>query len=114
MSGYHVITEAEHDSDDVLAKRCASYLVEAYPGHPWHLAIKGGVLVLKHMNISANYGAVLHYKKVVHDENTLKRGIVFAGGELLERAGMARGRLVEDAPVRHVDGIPDNQLVVLH
>ena len=111
MSGYHVITEAEHDCDDLLAKRSAEYLVDAYPGHPWHIAIKGGVLIIKHMNISNSHGAVLHYK-VVHDENTLKKGIVFAGGELLERAGLKRGRLIEGDVIRHVEGIPDKNLVV--
>lgn len=114
MSGYHVVTEAEFDCDDTLAKRCVSYLTDAYPGHPWHLLIKGGVMVVKHMNISANYGAVLHYKKVVHDENTLKRGIVFAGGELLERAGMATGRMIEGQVVTHCEGIPDKHLVARH
>lgn len=114
MSGYHVITEAEHDSDDTLAKRCMSYLTDAYPGHPWHLLIKGGVMAIKHMNISANYGAILHYRKVVHDENTLKRGIVYAGGELLERAGLSRGRIIEGQAVEHVEGIPDNHLVTRH
>ena len=95
-----------------MAKRISQYLVEAYPGHPWHVAITGGLLVIKHMNISANMGACLHYRRVLGDESTLRKGVVFAGGELLERAGLSRGRAIEGDIVLHADGIPDKHLVM--
>lgn len=110
-AGYHVITEAEHDRDDPLAKRIGEILVEAYPGHPWHVAITGGVLVIKHMKISAKMGMVLHYQKVVHDAKVLKRGIVIAGGELLERAGLTRGRF-EEQRIGPVEGIAKKDRVL--
>jgi hypothetical protein len=62
------------------------------------------------MQISANMGCVLHYRRWVHDAKVLKHGIVFAGGELLERAGLARG-VYRGAPVGKVDGIESKQLV---
>lgn len=110
MSGYHVITEAQHDCDDPLAKRIGEILVEAYPGHPWHVAITGGLLVIKHMKISSKMGMVLHYK-VVHDAKVLKRGIIIAGGELLERAGLTRGRF-EEQTIGTVEGIKPKDRVL--
>lgn len=103
-AGYHVICEAEHDRDDELAKRIGEILVQAYPGHPWHIAITGGVLVIKHMKISAKMGMVLHYQKVVHDAKVLKHGIIIAGGELLERGGLTRGRY-DGERIGNVEGI---------
>jgi hypothetical protein len=104
MSGYHVICEAENDADDSLAMECSRYLVEAYPGHPWHVAIAGGVMTIKHMAISGKMGMVLHYRKWAHDAGALKRGVVFSGGELLERAGLTRGAWTEKA-VGKVEGV---------
>lgn len=111
MNGYHVIIEAEHDADDLLAKRIGEILVGAYPGHPWHISIKGGVMVIKHMKISAKMGMVLHYQKVVHNAEWLRRGVLVAGGELLERAGLTRGAYKGDR-IGHVEGIDPKHRVL--
>lgn len=111
MSGYHVIVEATDNRDDVFAGNVAKILCEAYPGHPWHIKVGHGVLVIKHMRITAKMGMVLHYKKVAHDYGLLRRGVLVAGGELLERAGLTRGPAT-DQKIGKVDGVADKDRVL--
>lgn len=79
-------------ADEVLAKNASETLNKHYPGHLWavHVNSEGGVMVIKNFRISFQYGMVLHLRNVYQDP-TLKR-VIRAGGELLERARMARGR----------------------
>jgi hypothetical protein len=47
--GYNVIVEADDDRDDGTAAEVARILCEAYPGHPWHVRVGKGVIIIKHM-----------------------------------------------------------------
>lgn len=81
------------ETDDILlAKRASATLNKHYPGHLWavHVNSEGGVMVVKNFRVSFQYGMVLHLKNVYQDPS-LKR-VIRAGGELLERARMLRGR----------------------
>ncbi len=77
-------------ADMILSKQAADLLQKHYPGHLWAVQVnsEGGVMVIKNWSISVSYGMVLHLKNVYQDP-TLKR-VVQSGGELLERAHMAR------------------------
>lgn len=111
MSGYHVITEWQDDVDAQLAKGVAKILCDTYPSQPWHVDVRGGLIIIKHMKVSAKWGIVLQYLKVAHDATILRKGVVLAGGELLERAGLSRTKPLEDGHViRHVDGVPAKDL----
>lgn len=112
MSGYHVLVEAKDDRDDSMAKQVAQVLCEAYPGHPWHVNIAGGVIVIKLMNISRQMGIARKYNRVSFDAKVLKRSIVMAGGEFLERARLARGAMQEGQVIGEVEGIKPTQRVV--
>jgi hypothetical protein len=110
MSDTQVLVEWDNDSDASLAKDCMEILCKAYPGHPWHVYVAGGVIVIKHMRISAKWGQVQHYGELAHDAKKRKHAMLFAGGELLESAGLIVG--VDDGrPVQAVDGIPQKDLV---
>ncbi len=110
IDGYHVVVEADHSLDEPVAGEIARALCEAYPGHPWHVAITGGLIVIKHLRMTAKWGMIRKYD-AVHDANRLRREVVSAAGELLERAHMLRGRATEDR-VSLVEGIPKKDLVI--
>ena len=105
----HVIVEAEHASDETMAGSVARALCEAYPGHPWHVNITGGMLVIKHMRLSNKWAMARKYNTVAHDFKRLKHEVVMAGGEFLERAGLTRG-MDSGERIRSVDGIPKKDL----
>ena len=90
---------------DGLAKEAAEYLVSSYPNHSWWVEARQGILVIKHFEASGLYGVVgmvRHLASLGHDARVRKHEIVVAAGELLERAGLARGPRGED-PVRSIE-----------
>lgn len=112
MTAYHVIVEADDDRDDAKAAEIARILVEAYPGHPWHVRVGKGVIVIKHLKMSNSWGMCKHYDRVTFDAGVLRKEIVFAAGEFLERARLRRGKADEFLKVGKVDGIPDKHRVI--
>lgn len=91
--------------DDAFAKRVAEILVPAYPNHSWWVECRQGVLIIKHLEASGVRGLIGMLRKLdglPRDAKALHKEIVRAGGELLERANLARGPRTED-PVRSFD-----------
>lgn len=81
------------EADDILlAKRAAELLNKHYPGHLWAVNVnsEGGVMIIKNYRLSFSYGMVLHLRNIYADPSL--RRVIRAGGELLERAHMVRGR----------------------
>ena len=104
-----IFGEPGHELDEVdLAKRCADKLNQQYPGHPWAVHINseqlGGVLEIKNFAVSFRYGYVLKLERVYQDPSL--KCVVRAGGEILERAGMIRGRW-NGQDAEHIDGVLD-------
>lgn len=112
MSGYHLIVEADDDRDDGMASEVGAILAQAYPGHPWHVRIGQGMLIIKHMRMSAKWGIARRYSRFTWDAAVRKREIVLAAGELLERAGLTRGQIVEGEYKRVVEGVPQKDLAL--
>ena len=110
MSGYHVIVEGDTGADETLAHQFMRALVEAYPGHPWHVNVKGGVIALKHMRISNKWAQIKHVNNIF-SASDLQKAAVTLGGEFLERAGLTRGE-DEGARITNVDGIPTKDLII--
>lgn len=76
-----------------MAKVVTHRLMEKYPGHFWavNADIAHGIINIFNMHISTKMGYVL----IVDDwlaERVVANEVVRAGGEILERAGMTRGR----------------------
>jgi hypothetical protein len=112
-TGYNVIVEADQDRDDAKASEVMAILCEAYPGHPWHVRIGGGVIMIKHLKMSNGWGMCKHYDDVTFDAKVLKREIVFAAGEFLERANLRRGKADADLRITgKIDGIPQKHRVI--
>ena len=90
------------EADGVLTILCA-----AYPGHPWFVMCRGGVIFIRYLepNIRGGYGMNVRFKHVNHDAAVMKREIIRMAGEWLERAGLVRGRNNDDEIVS-VEGIP--------
>jgi hypothetical protein len=102
--------DTEHEADESLAGRILRTLCDAYPGHGWFVVIRSGIIQVKDMDIHPNWGMALHYSKVNNDAAAMKKAVIRAAGEFLERANLARGAKADDKPT-HVDGIPDKHLV---
>lgn len=97
--------KTEKDADVPLAKEALDILVTCYPGHAWFVDIKGGVLQVKNLSFSSQWGMVHKLGDIFQDAMVRKRSIVMAAGEFLERAELRRGRYRE-IPAVHVEGIP--------
>jgi hypothetical protein len=50
-----------------MCKEIAEYLVEAYPGYPWHVRIDGGMLIIKNMKISEVWSMTRKFSVIAHD-----------------------------------------------
>ena len=111
MSGYHVIVEGKTGADESTAGQAMNALMEAYPGHPWHVNVMDGCIIIKHMRLSGKWGQV-KYTDAIFSASNLKEAVVRMGGEFLERAGMRRGSPSEGEYKRIVEGIPDKDLVI--
>jgi hypothetical protein len=85
--------------DDAFAKRIAEILVPLYPNHSWWVECRQGCLIIKHLEASGARGLIGMLRKIDQlpaDSTALKREIMRAGGELLERANLARGGRTDD------------------
>ena len=74
--------------DYTLAKNVAEKLEEKYPGWLWADHVMDGVVGVKSMRLSGNWGFVLHANKIDNDYKV----VVNAGGEILERYRQSRGK----------------------
>lgn len=91
-AAYYCITESADDANLPMCKEIAEYLVEAYPGHPWHVRIDGGMLIIKNMRISDKWSMTRRFSAIAHDAKRRKHDVVMAAGEFLEAANMRRGK----------------------
>lgn len=93
-------------NDEILAKRAADLLNQHYPNYLWAVNVNatptGGCMFIKNFSVSYRYGYVLHIEKL----DTKLRKVVNAGGEILERARLNRGKWL-DEELKHIDGVPD-------
>ena len=74
--------------DHTLAKNVAEHLEKIYPGWLWAVHVMDGVVGVKSMRLSGNWGFVLHANKIDNDYKV----VVNAGGEILERYRQSRGK----------------------
>jgi hypothetical protein len=96
--------------DILLAKRAHDTLAKHYPNHMWGVNVDSeqGVLTVKAFNISGRYGFMLKLSTVYRDPDL--RCIIRGGGEILERAGMIRGRWDGETLPFKIEGVkPQHQ-----
>ena len=75
-------------NDHVLAKNVAETLEKKYPGWFWAVNVMDGVVTVKSLRLSGNWGFVIHADKIDNDY----RIVVMAGGEILERFRQKSGK----------------------
>jgi len=97
---------SEHDQDFTMAKDIADTLHNHYPGHLWAVNVRSGVATIHALNISSQWGFVLHYANIAHNAGERIKKVLRAGGEILERAHLVRGERRDE--VNHIlDGVAD-------
>ena len=74
--------------DHTLAKNVAEKLEEKYPGWLWAVHVMDGVVGVKSLRLSGQWGFILHVDKIDNDYKV----VVNAGGEILERYRQHRGK----------------------
>lgn len=97
----HILVDDEEErlgvipEDQKLADRSAKLLIAHYPGYPWcvRCSSRQGILTVRllivgYEQFTSLFHFVMHLKDVHADPNL--RCVVRAGGELLERWGLAR------------------------
>jgi hypothetical protein len=99
------MADTEQLEDMNLARDIGEALFAHYPGYMWGISVRSGVAIIKCLNVSSLYGFILKYKDIKDDAGFRKKEILRAGGEILERARMARGERKLGEMVTGVDGI---------
>jgi hypothetical protein len=89
-----------------MARRIHDKLAQCYPGHVWGVNVDatGGIVDIRNFGVSYGYGYRLLLTTVYSDPGL--RCVVMAGGEILERARLARG-VSDGSQAVHIDGVPD-------
>lgn len=83
-------------NDLVMAKEMADALHTAYPDHMWAVTCDGaiGFADVRNMALSGNWGFRIRLDGV-YSASQFKHRVLMAGGELLERYRLRRGRFNE-------------------
>lgn len=89
-------TSQQDALDMALAKDYADALNTAYPGHLWAINVQGaqGIATIHNLMLSGKYGYLLHLNKR-YSASEARKAVVMAGGEILERFKVSRGRMDE-------------------
>ena len=89
-------------NDILMAETMAETLHAAYPGHMWAVACDGktGMADVRNLYLSGNWGFRLKLRDI-YSASEFKRDVIRAGGELLERYRMSRGRMNADHLMAH-------------
>lgn len=83
--------------DYALAKDMAEALMEHYPGHLWAVSADSetGMCDIRAMQLSSTWGYRLKMPKIF-SASAFRADVIRAGGEILERFRVGRGRFNED------------------
>ena len=79
--------------DVATAKQMAEALHEAYPGHLWAVSCdtRTGFADVRNLALSGNWGFRIFLGRV-YSASSFKKTVLKAGGEILERYRLTRGR----------------------
>lgn len=85
------IMNGQKAMDTKLLVDCVTILQKHYPGHFWHAMMYSdkSMVAIRNLDVSSKIGYKLNTSRVQSDPDL--KCVVFAGGELLERAGLIRG-----------------------
>lgn len=88
-----IVTDAPQiaANDLIAAKNAADVLNRHYPGHLWAVSCDQGMLDVRNMALSGNWGFRVKLP-VIYSASEFDRQIMRAGGEILERYRIRRSR----------------------
>jgi hypothetical protein len=80
-----------------MARQMAEALHATYPGHFWAVSCDGktGMADVRNLALSGNWGFRLKLENI-YSASQFKKDVLKAGGEILERYRLNRGRLNDD------------------
>lgn len=78
-------------NDLIFAKEMAEVLHAHYPGHLWAVSVEGGMADIRNLMLSSQYGYRLRLPDV-YSMSSFRHKVIHAGGEILERFKVLRGR----------------------
>lgn len=83
-------------ADFDMAKRVGDMLNKHYPGYMWAVNVsrETGMITVQNFTLSGEWGFYLHYTKVLEDPDL--KIVMRAGGEILERYKLSRGKANQD------------------
>lgn len=97
MDQAELIAQDNQDPLDFLkAKEIADTLMQHYPGHLWAVNVTQGLANVLNLKLSGKWGFRIKLP-AIYSASELKRQVILAGGELLERYRQRRGVVNEDA-----------------
>ena len=75
-----------------IEAHCGQILAKLYPGYRWYVdaKISAGIVTIQNQTLGGEQGYVLPISKVINETDG-NRLVMVAGGEILERHGLARG-----------------------
>jgi hypothetical protein len=104
---------AEHDDprDVGLCRDVLEILDRHYPGFPWGVESRGGMVIIRNALFGPSWGMASRFGDVAHDAKAREREIVMKAGEFLERGALKRG-MWDGSEVTHFEGAkkPDSPL----
>lgn len=83
--------------DVLTARTMAEYLHKEYPGHLWAVSCdtRTGFADVRNLALSGNWGFRIRLSGI-YSASGFRKDVVRAGGEILERYKLARGKYEED------------------
>ena len=101
----HIILGQHADAAGIdVATQVLVDLTTAYPSYNWHVVEQDGMLIIKELALSSQFGpygmALRNYKS--YSATQLKHDVIIMAGEFLERAGLPRGKW--DGEVAELEG----------
>ncbi len=95
MSALATATPDVDANEFVTCRSVAETLHKHYPGHQWAVNMSGGVLYVRNMELSGQWGFVIDYVSI-YSAADLERQAMRAGGELLDRYKVHIGAMRDD------------------
>lgn len=107
-----IVTGSQASAESLL-RRLAEHLSNVYPKHPWHIDMTSDYSVIRirlYYPNCMNYGYILHTLDVQSDPDL--KLVTKAGGELLERLFLSRGKSTGIDPDRlDLSGVEMRRLI---
>ena len=94
--------------DVILAKNMGEDLHKKYPGHLWAINVNSeqGIATIFNLMVSQTHGYLFKLKDLTPYSRATTQKVIMAGGEILERGGLARA-MNKGVYAEKVDGAGD-------